>query len=330
MPNNIGLASRYAPLLDEVYKVNARSSILDTPEDRVLFTNAKTVMIYEMRMNGLSNYSRNGGFDNGSVEGEWVPYTLTKDRGTSLGVDSMDNEETINLAFGRLSGEFVRTKVAPEIDAYTFSTLANTPGIISAQGNIVPGTTNVATLIDNAEQVLNDAEVPVEGRILFVSETAWNGLKQDVDRTFENHSDINKRIVTYNEMRIIRVPKRRFFKNIQLYDMKVSGQEAGGYIIPTNTPPINFMIVHPSSIIKVAKHLKVRIWEPDNNLNADAWKFDYRIYHDTFVYRQKQEAIYAHFGTNDPSPPTPSSILIAEDGFSELITESGLPIIGEM
>ena len=40
----------------------------------------------------------------------------------------MDNMETIDTAFGQLAGEFIRTKVVAEIDAYRMAKLASKAG----------------------------------------------------------------------------------------------------------------------------------------------------------------------------------------------------------
>ena len=67
-------------------------------------------------------------------------------------------------------------------------------------------------------------------------------------------------------------------------------------MVPTDgtAHKINFMIVHPSAVIKVAKHVLPRIFSPQQYQQADAWKFDYRIYHDVFVEENKVKGIYLH------------------------------------
>ena len=81
--------------------------------------NGNTIKVFKTSMDGLGNYDRNKGYTDGEVADFWE--TLTRDRGRAFMVDRMDNEETIGMAFGTLAGEFIRTKVAPEIDAYTFA-----------------------------------------------------------------------------------------------------------------------------------------------------------------------------------------------------------------
>lgn len=297
MANSIALAQTYLPLLDEVYKASSRTAILDST--KVEIVNGNTVKVYKTSMDGLGDYSRNNGYTNGDVTGTWETLTLSKDRGRSFQIDRMDNEETIGMAFGTLAGEFIRTKVAPEVDAYTFAKLAGTTGILTATAaDITVGTTDVATLIDEGERQMNENEVPTEGRILFISETAYAGLKAKVTRSVQNDvKGINKEILTYNDMLIVRVPQNRFYTAITLYDGTTTGQTVGGYVgTATTGKPINFMIVHPSAVTKVMKHVLPRIFTPDQNQTADAWKFDYRIYHDTFVFDNKVKGIYLHAG----------------------------------
>lgn len=296
MANTIALAQKYLPLLDEVYKASSRTAILDAT--KVDIVNGNTIKVFKTSMDGLGNYNRNTGFTNGDVTGTWETMTLTKDRGRSFIVDRMDNEETIGMAFGTLAGEFIRTKVAPEIDAYTFAKIAGTSGILSANADVTVGTTDVPSLIDTAEMQMNEEEVPGEGRILFISETAYAGLRAKIVRTVLNDvTGINKDVETYNGMRVIRVPQSRFYTAITLYDGTTSGQTTGGFVGATGGYKINFMIVHPSAVNKVVKHVLPRIFTPEQYQNADAWKFDYRIYHDTFVYDNKTKGIYMHRGS---------------------------------
>ena len=297
MANSIALAQKCLPILDEVYKVNAKTSILDST--RVEFVNANTVKVFKTSMDGLGNYSRNNGFTKGDVTGVWETMTLTQDRGRSFTVDAMDDEETFGLAFGTLAGEFIRTRVVPEIDAYTFAKIAGATGIDAATAaDITIGTTDVAALVDEAERSMNENEVPQEGRILFISENAYAGLRAKITRTVMNDErGINSEVLSYDGMPIIRVPQNRFYSAITMYDGSTSDQTAGGYIGTAQTGyKINFMVVHPSAICKVVKHVAPRIFPPAVNQSADAWQVDYRIYHDTFVYDNKAKGVYLHRG----------------------------------
>ena len=119
--NSIGLASRYLPLLDEVYKAESKTAIFDMADERVRWIGAQSVYLFETDPVGLSAYSRNSGFVPGDVDTTWRQYTISQDRGRSFMVDAMDNDETLGMAFGTLLSEFERTKVVPELDCYRFA-----------------------------------------------------------------------------------------------------------------------------------------------------------------------------------------------------------------
>lgn len=295
--NTFEYAKSFLPILDEVYKASSKTAILDTANERVRFTGADTVNLYTTSMDGLGDYSRNAGFVTGSVTGAWEPYKLTQDRGRSFMVDVMDNDETMGMAFGTLAGEFIRTQVTPEIDAYRFAKYAGTSGISTADpADVTPGTTDLPNLIQTAETVMGDDEVPEEGRILFISETAYAALKDKITRIVLNgERGVQTAVDFYDNMRVIRVPKGRFNTAITLNDGVSAGETAGGFVVPASTSyPINFMIIHPSAVLQVTKHLVPRIFSPQVNQSADAWKFDYRVYHDCFVETNKVAGIYLH------------------------------------
>ena len=288
--NTIELAQKFLPLMDEVYKNASLTSLFDL--QNVEFVGANTVKYYDLSMSGLGNYDRNAGFPKGAVNGTWKTWELTQDRGTTFTVDAMDDEETLRMTFGPLASRFIREHVVPEIDAYTFAKLAGTSGILSDAADIVRGTTKITELIDEAEYKMNDAEVPTEGRVLFISNEAYAALKPNIVRTLANEGDVNTGIDTYDGMRVIKVPQGRFNTRITLKD--VADGADGGFEATKGGYKINFMIVHPSAVRKCMKHVKPRIFSPDVNQTADAWKFDYRVYHDVFAFEKKANGIYMH------------------------------------
>lgn len=285
------------PFLDKIYKASSKTSILDTANERIRFNNSDTVYLYTMSMDGLANYSRSAGFVTGSITGTWESYKLTQDRARSFMVDAMDNDATGGMTFGNASSEFIRTHVTPEIDAYRFSKYAGTSGISSGTpADITVGTTDVPSLIQEAETIMGDDEVPEEGRILFISETAYAGLKDKITRYVRNgEQGIETAIDYYDGMRVIKVPKGRFNTGITMNDGLSAGEQQGGFTVPASASyPINFMIIHPSAVVQIAKHVVPRIFSPEVNQRADAWQFDYRIYHDCFAEKNKVTGIYLH------------------------------------
>lgn len=192
------------------------------------------------------------------------------------------------------------TEENTEVDAYRFAKIAGTSGITAGTAaDITVGTTDVPALVDEADRQMNEDEVPSEGRILFISETAYAGLRAKTTRTIMNgDGNVDKEIETYDGMRVVRVPQNRFYTAITLYDGTTSGQTGGGYVGTASTGyKINFLVVHPSAVCQVLKHVAPRIFAPEVNQKADAWKFDYRVYHDVFVYDNKVKGVYLHRGS---------------------------------
>ena len=120
----------------------------------------------------------------------------------------MDNEETLNMAFGTVAGELMRTKVIPETDAIRFAKYALNAGTkVNAD---LSTSANVLAAIDTAEATLGDKEVPDEGRILFVSENVYKLLKGGITRMFKNEGTINRAVEYFDGMEVVRVPGPRF------------------------------------------------------------------------------------------------------------------------
>lgn len=297
--NSIGLASRYLPILDEIYKAGSKTAILDTLQDRVRWDNdTHTFYLFETSMVGLGNYSRNDGYVRGDVTTNWRAYAPQWDRGRQFLIDAADNMETFAMAFGTLAGEFMRTKVIPETDALRFATYANGAAAANKQTESLSTAANTIASIDTATAALDDAEVPYEGRILFVNPTIYKQIKDGITRFVENgERNVDKNIEFYNDMRVITVPSGRFNTIITLAEPD-SHDDAGGYTAAGDT--INYMIVHPTAVMQAVKLATPRIFSPAVVQQANAWQYDFRQYHGAWVKHQKTNGIYV----SAPSMPS--------------------------
>ena len=177
MPNTIALAKNYTSILDEVY-MNA-SVTADLTSDNTMVragANANEIVYPQIDVSGLGDYSRNSGYTDGSVNLEWKTAKFNYDRGTKISVDVMDNEESRDIAFTMAGSELMRTKVAPEADAFTFATLAGIEGISKAAPATYADATEFLSALIVAKNKMDEDEVPEEGRILYATPTLLNGV----------------------------------------------------------------------------------------------------------------------------------------------------------
>lgn len=296
MANSIALASQYVPMLDEVYKEASLTAILDgAPELVKAGANANELVIPKLDMAGLGDYSRNSGYVDGDVTMTNETVQCNFDRGRMFNIDTMDNLETAGLAFGRLAGEFIRTKVVPELDAFRFAKYASASGISKATAGTLSTGSAVVEALRAAVSKFDEDEVPVTERFLFITPTLL-GLVEDLDTT-------KSRAVLANFQAIVKVPQTRFYTAIAQKSGKIItpagggdpvDETAGGYAKASAGKDINFMVIHKPAVIQFEKHVAPKIITPEQNQSADGYKFGYRNVGIADVYDNKVAGIYLH------------------------------------
>lgn len=286
MANAITLFKKYISLLDEVYKQASKTSVLDGDSTLVQAgANTNEIIVPKLSMDGLADYSRNEGYVKGDVELTMETVKFNYDRGRKFSVDAMDNEETAGLAFGKLSSEFIRTRVVPEMDAMRFALYAGTEGISTASGDLADGNAVLAALVA-AQSKMDDDEVPEENRILFITPTNYNAVNA-VDTT-------KSKEVLNSFAQVIKVPQSRFYTAITLKDGVTGGEEAGGFAPADEGKAINFMVIHKPATLQYPKHTVNKVIAPEENQESDGYLFFYRAYGLTEVYENKRAGIYCH------------------------------------
>lgn len=296
MANNITKFKKYVPLLDEVYKQAALTSVLDSDSSLAQEgANANEIIIPKIDMDALGDYDRSSGYTNGDVTMTNETVKFNYERGRMFSVDAMDNEETAGIAYGKLASEFIRTKVAPEGDAFRFATYAGTSGIskVATPATLSTGA-DVINALRTATNKMDEDEVTYEKRYLFITPTL-KGLIDDLD------TNKSKEVLSRFEQ-VILVPQTRFYTAIDMLDGKSSGETKGGYKRhakgsesgDTNGADINFMIIQKDAVMQYNKHIAPKVITPEANQDADAWKFGYRKYGLADVYENKVAGIYLH------------------------------------
>ena len=284
MNNNITLFKSYIDKLDEVYKQASLTTDLDVDSTLVRAgANANEIVIPKMELDGLADYSRNSGYVDGSVTLTNETVQFNYDRGRKFTVDTMDNAETAGVAFGSLSAEFIRTKVVPEMDAFTFASIAGKTGITAVTGTYATGQDWLDALVV-AQTDMDNSEVPAENRILYITPDGYNAIHA-VD-------SYKSREVLASFSKIVKVPQTRFYTAIELKDGTTSGEEMGGFAKASDGADINFLIVHKPAVIKYPKHTVNKVITPEANQETDGWLFFYRAYGLVDAYENKVAGIY--------------------------------------
>ncbi len=318
--NSLENATRYSAELDKMFAQKSATGFFADSAMAAKFVGAKTVIIPDVDFQGLADYDRDTGFTKGAITVANTSYTMSMDRARSLQIDREDMSETgiANLA-GRILGEYVRTKVVPECDAYVLSKLA---GLAATRANLIEGDVTkpyeaLCTLINEVQSVIGyDEEL-----VAFVDSYMYAALQNssEISRMITvsdfKQGDITLKVKSINGVAIIPVVSERMKT---AYTFK-SG-EAGGFV-PTDNAREVYMLVCPKSGAHLVKKTEnMRIFTPEQNIDADAYKFDYRIYYDVFVNKSGLDAIWAWISPEVTISSQPSDKSVTEGSISGSLT----------
>ena len=304
--NTIALAEKMTSVLDKAVVQKAVTGFLADNAMGAKFVGAKTVLIPEINMNGLGNYDRDTGYVQGALTVSPTAYTLGIDRGRKFQLDAQDADESgvANLA-GQVMGEFIRTKVVPEIDAYNLSKLAKyaKDNNQTVSGTLIASTTTAPEpykIFTNAVLKAQDALSYDEELVAFVNTEFWAALNNSNEFTRQitvsnfRQGDVNLQVKSINGISLIPVASDRMKTVITLLDGESSNQTAGGFAPASGAENVGLLVLPRKAAMFVKKTEPTRIFQPSQNQNADSWVFTYRIYYDLFIRNTLKKGIYAY------------------------------------
>lgn len=304
MANVIEYAKIFMTELDKMALQEALTGWMEANAGQVIYNGGNEVKIPKLSVDGLGNYGRTGntGFVLGDVNFSYETRTLTQDRGRKFVIDSNDVDETgFVLNASNIMGEFQRTKVIPELDAYRLSKLATTAIEIAADKNVEYGYTPAsATVLEK-----------IKKGIRIIRENGYNGplvihANYDVVMQLElamagkissqtfSANGIDTTVPSVDGCPVIATPQNRLYSAITLHDGATAGQTAGGYIKGAAAKDVNFIIIARNAPIAISKQDNMRIFDPNTYQSANAWAMDYRRYHDLWVKDNAMNSVYAN------------------------------------
>lgn len=302
--NTLEMAKIFQQSLDKQMGIEATSGWMESNAQNVKYNGGDTVRMPRISTTGMARYDRDNGFNQGAVTLTYDDYKLTQDRGRTFHLDSMDVDESNFIATaGNVMGEFQRLQVIPEVDAYRYSRIAAlAKGASRTTDGFTPSETNILAQLDKEITDLQDTIGESEPLLILMAtpiRTVLNNVKnieRHLDVTQFKAGAIDTKVKTYNEIPIFSVPSLRMKTAYVFNDGKTTGQEAGGFKADTGAKPINWIIISRRAPIAISKTDKVRIFAPDVNQKADAWKLDYRKFHDLWIPCNKLAGVWANIG----------------------------------
>lgn len=298
MPNVLEYSKIFQPSLDKQVVQESTTGWMEANANLVKYNGGNEVKLPNILMDGLADYDRTTGFVGGDVTLEWKTYTLTQDRGRTFSIDAMDVDETnFVVTAGTVMGEFQRTMVVPEIDAYRYSKLATLAIDASQTRSVAVTATDIVDQLladlNGMEDVIGAKEVVITMNPILAGQLAKAG-KDYISKAMLAKGALSVEVQSFNDNAIVKAPSKLLKTAFEFNDGTTVGQESGGFKAADGALDINWLISTKDAPIAISKTDKVRTFAPDTNQKADAWKIDYRKYHDLWVPASKLTSIYAN------------------------------------
>lgn len=287
----LNYAEIYERALQQKFTAGLRfNRLYATPNNnQARFVDAKTVKFPSISTTGLVDVNRDavGGFAR-NVDNAWEVKTLTHDREFSTLVDPMDIDETnLAVSIANITNVFNIEQKIPEMDKYMVSKLyADYLAFGEVADNTAITPANALNLFDSYMQAMDDAEVPYEGRILYVTPAVYKALKQaeGLERVIQVGSPertIDRNVRSLDDVQIETVPSSR---------MLTAYNYTNGAVPAAGAKQINMLLIHPAAIIAPMKYELVSLDQP-SAVTKGKYLYYERKYWDVFVFQKKVKAL---------------------------------------
>lgn len=295
MANNLGnMVEKYTTRLDQQAVQGTRTADLNMNQELLgEMSGAGVIQIASIAMDGLADHTRGEGFVKGGISVEWTPYQLEFERDREFNIDEMDDEERLKLVTAQAMSVFNAEKVIPEVDAVRFARLAENAGSMSAATYEDPQKALDDLLL--AEECMQDNGEELASCLLYCTSSYKSALRKSQPWRIGQGESPNGNFETFDDMKIVTVPTDRFFTAVDLLDGTTAGEEKGGFKQAADGKQLNFMTVSPKAAAAITRLSKLRYFSPEVNQSDAAHKWQFRLFHDLLVYKNKKQLIYGTF-----------------------------------
>ena len=281
-------AETFGDLLQQKYAKESCSDALTKSNQGVKFINAQTIKLPRLTVSGYKDHTRTIGFNAGTLSNDWEAKKLEHDRDIEFWVDPMDIDETnLALSVANIQNVFETEQAIPETDCYRFSKLHAELTTLSGRidTSTVVSATNFLEAFDAEMAIMDEASVPEEGRILYVT-PAMNKIVKEAEgiqrvTTITTPSTINRKVHSIDDVTIKMVPAAR---------MKTKYDFTDGFKPGVSAKQINWILIHPSCVVCRDKYSYIKLFTPGtDSRTADGYLYQNRKYGDLFVLEKKKE-----------------------------------------
>lgn len=261
-----------------------------TPNNgRYRVVNAKTIEIPTLTTTGRVNADRDTiGVAARNYDNAWEPKTLTNQRKWSTLVHPMDIDQTNQVAsIANITKTFNEFQKFPEMDAYTISKIyADWSAQSMTADTTVLSVANVLETFDTLMLNMDNARVPANGRILYVTHEVKTLLKQaqGLTRNFDvqgNNENVNRIVSRLDEVQVIGVPATL---------MKTAYNFTTGWAVADTAKQINMMLVHPLVVITPVSYTFAQLESP-SALSEGKYVYYEESFEDVFILNQQKHGI---------------------------------------
>jgi hypothetical protein len=288
--NTIEYAAVFQKELDKQILEGSTSGWMEENAGQVIYNGGKEIKLPTVSTQGLADYDRDTGYSSGAVTFAYETHKMNQDRGRRFRLDAVDVDETaFALSAANVAGEFQRTRVIPEVDAYRYSKLASQAALKS---DYIPDAEDILSELTAQLGMILDITGGEGEVVVAISRPVYDTLlsSPEILKTIEvgsfKQGEVDFEVKYLNGACLIPVPSARMKTAYNF----LSGDE-GGFVPAANAKDINWIICPKSAPIAVSKTDNVKIIAPENNQFADAWDIDYRKYHDLFLPESKRGVV---------------------------------------
>ncbi len=286
--NTLEAAKVFTKALDKQMIVGSTSGWMEDNAGQVVYSGGSEVKIPKMSVNGLANYNRDSGYNQGAVSLAFETKSLTMDRGRQFLLDAMSVDETNFIASASaVMNEFQSTQVIPEIDAYRYSKIYELAKTDHGR-EYTPAVGTILSTLNSDIAMVQDAAGAADLVIIMPYTVATlldnnEKISHYIDTGNFKQGGVDITVKTFNGIPVIRVPSARMKTAYTFNDGTTSSQEAGGFAPAAAAKQINWIICPKNVPIAVSKTDNFKIFEPSVNQKADAWLVQYRKFHDLWI-----------------------------------------------